>query len=460
MATRKFIYLGTDGYQVESAGAYETGDFINVSAGAGDAGKPIVLDAAGHVDASMINDADVDHANLTNTHNLTTDIDHNSITNTHNLTTNIDHGSISGLSDDDHSQYSLAAGTRAFTGVVAYNETKTFTLGPQLVDKNYVDTQIAATGTSAEWQESCLDILLTPPGSPSTGDRYLINGTGTDAWAGHDYAIAEWNGSSWDFTAPTTGTFVSVDDDNQNLWYYNGSAWVARSVQALTASLGVEISSANIQLDLSSGNGLALDTNEVYVDVDALVGEGLTSTGTLPAKNMVIDWSTAYNDSKAIKASDLSSTANAKGASIIGVEDAAGLTSNTNVETILAELLTKVYEYGRTYTAGVGGVAKGDLVYISANNTILPMSSLTSGVEGIGLAAGAAAESATTRVLKNDCILTSVLSGATAGDKYYWSGSAFTTTIPTGSGNNVWQVGFAKNATDLQVDVKFLVKRA
>jgi hypothetical protein len=54
--------------------------FINTSAGAADAGKGIVLDADGHVDATMINNADIDH------------------------------GSSGGLGDDDHSQYPLLAG--------------------------------------------------------------------------------------------------------------------------------------------------------------------------------------------------------------------------------------------------------------------------------------------------------------------------------------------------------------
>lgn len=39
-------------------------EHIDSSAGAGDAGKPIKLDVAGHVDATMINDADISHANL------------------------------------------------------------------------------------------------------------------------------------------------------------------------------------------------------------------------------------------------------------------------------------------------------------------------------------------------------------------------------------------------------------
>lgn len=55
-------------------------EHINTSAGAGDAGKPIKLDAAGHIDATMINDADIDH------------------------------GTTGGLTDDDHTQYTLLAG--------------------------------------------------------------------------------------------------------------------------------------------------------------------------------------------------------------------------------------------------------------------------------------------------------------------------------------------------------------
>lgn len=38
------------------------------------------------------------------------DVDHDQLTNTHNLTTDIDHGLISGLTDDDHSQYLLLSG--------------------------------------------------------------------------------------------------------------------------------------------------------------------------------------------------------------------------------------------------------------------------------------------------------------------------------------------------------------
>lgn len=66
-------------------------EFLDTSAGAGDAGKPIKLDAGGHIDATMVNDADVDH------------------------------GSVGGLADDDHSQYHTDG--RAATWLAANHET-------------------------------------------------------------------------------------------------------------------------------------------------------------------------------------------------------------------------------------------------------------------------------------------------------------------------------------------------
>ena len=59
---------------------YQKTEFINFSNGVADAGKPIVLDATGKIDPSMLDFGDIDH------------------------------GSLSGLADDDHTQYFLLAG--------------------------------------------------------------------------------------------------------------------------------------------------------------------------------------------------------------------------------------------------------------------------------------------------------------------------------------------------------------
>lgn len=84
----------TDGFDagalhIHDARYFTESEHLDSSAGAGDAGKPIKLDAGGKVDDSMINDADIDH------------------------------GSIGGLSDDDHTQYTKKA-TLTTTGDLYY----------------------------------------------------------------------------------------------------------------------------------------------------------------------------------------------------------------------------------------------------------------------------------------------------------------------------------------------------
>jgi len=75
------------------------------------------------------------------------------------------------------------------------------------------------------WQNPAKDKdILTPPGSPVTGDRYLIYGTGVDGWAGKDYNIATWVGDKWEFTVPTEGMHIWLDDEN-SLYRYNGTIW-------------------------------------------------------------------------------------------------------------------------------------------------------------------------------------------------------------------------------------------
>ena len=132
----------------------------------------------------------------------------------------VDHGVLAGLSDDDHTQYSLVDGTRAFTGVVA-GITPTTTA--HLTTKGYVD--VIAQGLS--WQEMVLDKdLSTPPGAPNTGDRYIVASGGTGAWSGKDDNIAEWNGAAWDFTVATESMACWVSDENF-LYVHNGVEWIA-----------------------------------------------------------------------------------------------------------------------------------------------------------------------------------------------------------------------------------------
>ena len=98
----------------------------------------------------------------------------------------IDHGNLAGLSDDDHTLYSLADGTRAFTGVVAGIDPVG---SSDLVTKSYVDAVVAsdiafssstggigATDVAAaliELQDEILDIQ-------DITDHGLMSGLGDD----------------------------------------------------------------------------------------------------------------------------------------------------------------------------------------------------------------------------------------------------------------------------------------
>ena len=76
-----------------------------------------------------------------------------------------------------------------------------------------------------DWQQSVLGELDTPPGTPAEGDRYLVIAAATGDWVGHEDDIAEWNGTSWDFTTPNKGFAVWLEDANV-VKVYNGTIWV------------------------------------------------------------------------------------------------------------------------------------------------------------------------------------------------------------------------------------------
>jgi len=78
-----------------------------------------------------------------------------------------------------------------------------------------------------EWQQSVKDRCTSPPGSYSEGDRFLIDGTGTGDWSGHDNEIAYYD-SGWKFITPTEGFHLWVDDED-TVYIFNGTSWSQQS---------------------------------------------------------------------------------------------------------------------------------------------------------------------------------------------------------------------------------------
>lgn len=132
--------------------------------------------------------------------------------------------------------------------------------------KNALYDKINALETGLDWQDSVLDIqtdaTLDPGASPTTGDRYIITDSaalhanfGTITGLGNN-DIVQYDGSDfivvYDVSVDTEGGSV-WDEDSNNYYVYNGTAWVKWNTTLYTASDGVQLSSNDIKLDI---NGL------------------------------------------------------------------------------------------------------------------------------------------------------------------------------------------------------------
>lgn len=410
---------------IHDARYYQESEFINVSAGAGDAGKPAVLDASGKWDSSMIDFGAVDHGGLT------------------------------GLGDDDHTQYSLVDGTRAYTGVVAYNSQPTFNNDLQIVSKKYVDD----VHTGDEWYpDSAIDYITDNTAVPPTevaDDVYVLAHDGGAPHANWDGAsagdIVKFNGTIWVATTPTTGTKISIDDETDGVRLWTGSQWDQKFYESTTASTGLTKVGVDIRLDSSSaGDGLGFLAGVLNVNVDDSTIE--TNTDTLRVK------ADGINDTHI----DFGTGANQVSGADIPLVDAGAYYPTDDVESVLQYIGQELGQQGESYTVGVGGVSAGDLVYLSGANTVLPYSTLTNSHRGIGLALTTETAAATVKVLANDTRIDglTIAGSPSVGDPIYWDGSQLTATIPSGGGSHVWQAGVLADTGDVHVEVRHVKKNA
>jgi hypothetical protein len=99
------------------------------------------------------------------------------------------------------------------------------TANTDAASRQFVIDQVNQKVQGLDWQDSVLDKdLVTAPGSPGTGDRYIIAGIG-GAWSGFTIGdIVEWNGTSWDNSTPNEGFATHVEDED--LVYLWISSWV------------------------------------------------------------------------------------------------------------------------------------------------------------------------------------------------------------------------------------------
>lgn len=72
----------------------------------------------------------------------------------------------------------------------------------------------------------------TPPGSPTTGDRYLIAASPTGAWTGQAGSVAVYINGGWKFSTPKEGWWL-WDNATDKMFRYTGSAWKEVAIEAV-----------------------------------------------------------------------------------------------------------------------------------------------------------------------------------------------------------------------------------
>jgi hypothetical protein len=113
------------------------------------------------------------------------------------------------------------------------------------------------------------------------------------------------------------------------------------------------------------------------------------------------------------------------------------------------------------YTAGEA-ISAGNVVYISAADTVMKaIASSDPATRAIGVAQLPIANAAQGDITSDGVV--DGFSGLVAGSRYYLSATVaggVQTSAPTGAGHNIVNIGFAKSATKMQLQLHYVGKRA
>ncbi len=441
---RKFVFINDDN-EIE-----EEQLSVTASAGAGDAGKVATLDSGGKWDASLIDDADISHDNTAGAAASTV-----------------------------HTSFPLLDGTRPFVGDQSMGGNKLTSLGDGTSSSDAINLgQLTSAINGFDWKDSVrvsttANITLsgeqTLDGVTTSTDRVLVknqtapaeNGiyvSASGAWARSEDAntdaevtsgltVAVEEGSTQaDFTYQlTTNNPITLDT--------TGLVFTKISVNTLNGADGIDITGDDIAVDLA-----ATDPGLKFVSSKLAVAFANTADS---------DDLDGTNDAKPIAAEDLAQNGATQGANILGADPSSiSQSSGTDIQQILEDLSAAIVASGGAvqYAADTGGITIGDVCYVSANDKVKPLP--ITGGDAVNFAIGVALTTeiagANVDVLANDTVIAGVLTSLspTAGDKVFWDGSDLTLTPPSASSSRVWQIGVAKNADDMHVEIAFIKKNA
>ncbi len=134
-----------------------------------------------------------------------------------------------------------------------------------------------------------ISLATAPPGSPADGDRHLVIGTATGAFAGKEGYIAQYDAANtrWIFIAPIAGMKVTVDG-SAVLRIYTGATWTvsgatAASEIAFTPTGGVAattVQAAIAEVDSEKTAGAASSTDNALARFDGTTGKAIKNSGS------------------------------------------------------------------------------------------------------------------------------------------------------------------------------------
>ena len=273
---------------------FKQSEFVNTSAGAGDAGKPVVLDDTGNIDATMINDSDIDHASITNTHNLTTDIDHDSIANSGG-NQHIDWTSASDNLDTsgtvDAASGFLINGTSINTAGtlsnVAYeNQANTFTLNQTIDLGGLVDSTLNINGSVNSSIKSTATDKLTVTHNGATPIEIDTNGNVVfnEAGADVDFRVESDNNANMIFVDggnDRVGFGTNAPEAIVHLYGSSAATMTSETSHGRKMSFGAIDSSPYTHVGTASDHTFSFITNDVRV------GQFNQNGGLVVGKNFV-----------------------------------------------------------------------------------------------------------------------------------------------------------------------------
>ena len=463
MATRKAIFVDANGDYEESVGMFETVDYVDTSTGVADAGKPVILNADGLIDPTMVSFNGLTYKKPVRVA-TTAAIDLASAP-----------AAIDGVTLTTGDRVLVKDGSTLNTGALSvdngiYVFNGSGSAMTRALDMDASDEMVAGTVVPVEEGTANADrVYLIITDNPITIDvdpvEFGILPFNTFS-AGDGINIDASNVISVDLLDTDSGlTFAGVGTDELAIDFATTFTIDAADNLAPKASdyASTTVGEGASRVGISDGSGYYTG-NEVEAALDELeaqIGGNTSTTFDFTEANVLTDNDPVYTalDKLDLRWGDLASTNLNEGASLVGIHDANGNYTATTVEGALQEIAENLVD--RDVATAGEAITAGDLLFFSANNTASIYSDISVSQRAVGIALESTASGQPVKYARWDEVVEGAFAGTgVAGQRYYWDGSTITSTIPNTGGQYVWQIGVAKNANDLLATVEFIKKNS